>query len=75
MESKTLHESQCVNRFLVVEHKGNPPVNDQWRDVICWVQGHLPMMKVGPGCKVGQQLHVILRFTCKGMVDMQSQEF
>jgi hypothetical protein len=32
------------------------------------------MMKVGPGCEVGQQLHVILRFTCKGMDDMQSQE-
>ena len=24
MASKTLHKSQCVNRFLVVEHKGNP---------------------------------------------------
>jgi hypothetical protein len=29
MESKTLHESQCLNRFLVVEHKGNSLVNDQ----------------------------------------------
>jgi hypothetical protein len=27
MESKTLHQSQCVNRFLYVKHKGNPPVN------------------------------------------------
>jgi hypothetical protein len=33
------------------------------------------MMKVGLGCKVGQKNHVILRFTCNGMDDMQSQEF
>jgi hypothetical protein len=32
------------------------------------------MMNVGLGCKVGQQIHVIMRFNCKGMVDMQSQE-
>jgi hypothetical protein len=75
MESKTLQKSQSVNIFLTIKHKGNPPVTDQWRDVIYWVQGHLPMMKVGLGCKVGQQLHVILRFTCKGMSDMKIQEF
>jgi hypothetical protein len=33
------------------------------------------MMKVGRGCKVGQQLHVILRFPYKGMADMQIPEF
>jgi hypothetical protein len=29
MESKTLHESQCENRFLVVKHEGNHPINNQ----------------------------------------------
>ena len=32
------------------------------------------MMKVGPGCKVEQQLHVILRYI-EGMANMQFQEF
>jgi hypothetical protein len=32
------------------------------------------MMKVGPGCMIGLQYHVILRQT-EGMDDMQSQEF
>jgi hypothetical protein len=31
-------------------------------------------MKVGPGCMVGLQIHVTLRYT-KGMDDMESQEF
>jgi hypothetical protein len=29
MASRTLHESQCLNRCLAVKHKGNYPVNDQ----------------------------------------------
>jgi hypothetical protein len=33
------------------------------------------MVKVGPQCKVEKQIHVILRLTFKGMVDMKSQEF
>jgi hypothetical protein len=32
------------------------------------------MMKVGPGCKVGQQIHVIMRYI-EGMTNMKSQEF
>jgi hypothetical protein len=32
------------------------------------------MMKVGPGCTIGLQLHVTLKHT-KGMADMKSQEF
>jgi hypothetical protein len=32
------------------------------------------MRKVGPGCAIGLQIHVILRQT-EGMDDMQSQEF
>jgi hypothetical protein len=32
------------------------------------------MMKVGSGCMIGLQYHVILRQT-EGMADMQSQEF
>ena len=74
MEYKTLHKSQCVNRFLVVEHKGNHPVNDQWWNVNCWVQSFLPRMKVGPRWMIGIQYHVILR-KIEGMADMQSQEF
>jgi hypothetical protein len=35
--------------------------------------GYLPMMKVGPGCMIGIQYHVIMRQT-EGMFDMQSQE-
>ena len=74
MASKTLHESQCVNRCLAVEHKGNHPVNNQWWNVDCWVQGDLPMMKVGPGCMIRQKYHVIMR-QIEGMADMQSQDF
>jgi hypothetical protein len=74
MTSKTLHEPQCVNRFLVVKHKGNPRVSDQGGDIDPWVQGYLPIMKVRLGCMVGLQLHVTLRHT-EGMVDMQSKEF
>ena len=43
MASNKLHKFQCVNIFLVVEHKGNHPVNDQWWNVDCWVQGYLQM--------------------------------
>jgi hypothetical protein len=32
------------------------------------------MMKVGLGCTIGLQLHVIMRHT-KGMADMEIQEF
>jgi hypothetical protein len=53
MESKTLHESQCVNIFLIIKQKGNPPVSDQGGDANCWIEGYLPKMKVGPGCRVG----------------------
>ena len=74
MESKTMHKCRCVNRFLAFEHKGNPPVNDQWGDVDCWVQGYLPIMKVGAGCTIWLQLYVTMRHT-EGMADMQSQEF
>jgi hypothetical protein len=69
MASRTLHESQCVNRFLALEYKGNPLVSNQCRDVNCWVQGYLPIMKVGPGCMVGLQLHVTSRYT-EGMADI-----
>jgi hypothetical protein len=74
MESKTQQKSQCVNIFLVFEHKGNTPINEKWGNVIYWVQGYLPIMKVGLGCTVGKKLHVTLRYT-KGVADMQSQEF
>jgi hypothetical protein len=32
------------------------------------------MRKVGPGCVIGLEIHVILR-QIEGMADMQSQEF
>jgi hypothetical protein len=39
----------------------------------CWVEGYLPIIKVGPGCLIGLQLHVTLRYT-EGMADMKIQE-
>jgi hypothetical protein len=54
MASKTLQKSQCVNIFFSVKHMGKPPVSDQRGDVDFWVQGYLPIRKVGLGCMVGQ---------------------
>ena len=45
MESNLGHESQNVNRVIVVEHMGNYWVNNQLLDVIYQMKGNLPIMK------------------------------